>query len=285
VQKELGLSDKQKTQIRKLEAQFAQKQRQAFEKAQEGDFDPRKMMTAMGALEIEQQEAIAKILDAKQKERLSQIELQRDGLLAVAKPAVAKKLKLTSSQSEKVNAIVEEMRQAEQKLRPGPPGGPGFPGGGPPPGGGPEGFPGGGPPPGDGPGGFPGGGPPPGGDQEGFPGGGPPPGAGQADFPGGGPPPGGPDFNSEGFRAQMARMRQEREQVRKAALDGISAVLTKDQKAGFDKMLGKPFDLAQIRPGPGNPPRGARPGATSRGTSRQRTRRNAAPPPDGDEPQ
>jgi hypothetical protein len=83
----------------------------------------------------------------------------------------------------------------------------------------------------------------------------------------------------------MARMRQEREKVRKSALDQISKVLTQDQKAAFDKMLGKPFDLAQLRPGPGNPPRGARPGGTSRGTSRQRARRNAAPPQDADEPQ
>src|SRR5262249_598908 len=56
-------------------------------------------------------------------------------------------------------------------------------------------------------------------------------------------------------------------------------------EGAFNKLVGKPFDPAQLRPAPGNPPGGARPGATSGGTSRQRARRNAAPPPDGDEPQ
>ena len=186
-----------------------------------------------------------------------------------------------------MKTLVDELRQAERRLRPRPPGGgPGGPGG-----------PGGGPPPGDEQGGFPGGGLPPGGDQEGFapgglppgeegfPGGGPPPDGGQGGFAGGGPPPGDrPDFNSDEFRAQFARMRQEQEKVRKTALDGIGEVLTQDQKAAFNKMLGKPFDLAQLRPGPGNAPRGARPGA-ARGTTRPRARRNGQPPQEVDEPQ
>jgi hypothetical protein len=79
-------------------------------------------------------------------------------------------------------------------------------------------------------------------------------------------------------------MRQEWEQVRKSALDQIGQVLTAEQKAAFDSMLGKPFDLAQLRPGPGNSPRVARPGA-ARSSSRQRSRRNTAPPPDEGEPQ
>jgi hypothetical protein len=79
-------------------------------------------------------------------------------------------------------------------------------------------------------------------------------------------------------------MRQDQEKVRKTALDGIGDVLTDDQKAAFNKMLGKPFDLAQLRPGPGNPPRGGRTGP-ARGTTRQRARRNAPQSQEVGEPQ
>src|SRR5262245_38866898 len=110
----------------------------------------------MDAFIRDQEAGVAKILDKSQKNRLSEIELQREGLLAVAKPDVAAKLKLTASQSEKVKFIIDEMRQAQREAMPAPPGGFRGPGEGPPPGDGP--FPGGGPPPGEG--GFPVGRPP-----------------------------------------------------------------------------------------------------------------------------
>jgi Spy/CpxP family protein refolding chaperone len=208
VQKELGLTEKQKSQLKKLDTTMSQKRRQMFTRtrSRQGDTDPEKMRTSMDSLRSEQEEAISKILEPKQKTRLGEIELQREGIFAVARTDVAKKLKLTSTQTDKIKTIVDQMRQDERVAMPRPPEGSQGPGGGPPgenglqgggpPSGGPPGeggFPGGGPP---GEGGFQGGGPPGGGPpgEGGFQGGGPPGGGppGEGGFPGGGPPGGGP---------------------------------------------------------------------------------------------
>ncbi len=121
VQKELALSESQKSKLKKLDAGMVQKRRQSFSRRGQGEFDPEKMQSAMDKLRREQEEGIAKILDKKQKERLAEIELQREGIFAVARPDVAKKLKLTSDQTAKVKSIVEEMRKAEREAMPPPP--------------------------------------------------------------------------------------------------------------------------------------------------------------------
>jgi Spy/CpxP family protein refolding chaperone len=138
IQKELGLTEKQKSQLKKLDATMAQKRRPAFSRNREGDFDPEKMRAQMDSQRREQEEAVSKVLEPKQKTRLGEIELQREGIFAVARTDVAKKLKLTAKQSEKVKAIVDEMRKAERESMPRPP--EGFQGaGGGPAGGGPPG--------------------------------------------------------------------------------------------------------------------------------------------------
>jgi Spy/CpxP family protein refolding chaperone len=257
VQEELALTGKQKEQLRKLESTMMRKGRDAFE---QGDGDPETMRSVMDSLRRQRDGGIAKVLDKTQKARLAQIELQREGLLAVSKPEIASKLKLTSAQTKQVRSIVAQMRESMASAMPPPPGGGppqggGFPGPAGPPRGNRAGgeaqdqpgegfFPGGGPPPD--------GGPPPGGGD--FPGG-PPPGGGA--FGGGGPPPGGPpNFDSPEFRARFAKMRETMENARAAAIKKISSVLTSAQKEAFDKMLGKPFDLSKLRmgPGPGGPP-------------------------------
>ena len=188
IQKELGLTEKQKSQLKKLDTTMSQKRRQMFTRtrSRQGNTDPEKMRTSMDSLRREQEEAISNILEPKQKTRLGEIELQREGIFAVARTDVAKKLKLTSTQTDQIKTIVDQMRQDERAAMPRPPEGSqgpggGFPGGGPP---GENGFQGDSPPGGGlpGEGGFQGGGPP---GEAGFPGGGPP---GEAGFPGGGPP-------------------------------------------------------------------------------------------------
>jgi Spy/CpxP family protein refolding chaperone len=291
VQKELKLTEQQKSQLKKLDSAMQQKRRQAFSKGRQGDFDPEKMRTSMDSLRREQEKAISEILDKAQKACLAEIELQREGLLAVARTEIATKLKLTTTQSEQARKIVDDMRQAQREAMPPPP--QGFPGpGGGPPGGGPPGENGlqGGGPPGGGPpgeggfsGGPPGGGPP---GEGGFPGGGPP--QGQGAFPGGGPPPGGqPDFGSDEFRAQFEKLRRQQEKIRTDASKQIAAVLTPEQKAAFDKMQGKPFDLSSLRPAPGRggSPRATRPGGRSRSQTKQRARRGADQVPSDDQPQ
>ncbi len=317
IQKELGLTEKQKSQLKKLDTTMSQKRRQMFTRtrSRQGNTDPEKMRTSMDSLRREQEEAVSKILEPKQKTRLGEIELQREGIFAVARTDVAKKLKLTSTQTDKIKTIVDQMRQDERVAMPrppegsqgpggGPPGENGFQGGGPPSGGPPGegGFPGGGPPgeggfqgggpPGEG--GFPGGGPP---GEGGFQGGGPPGGGppGEGGFPGGGPPgenglqgggpPGGgrPDFGSDEFRAQFDKMRKQQEKIRTTATKQITEVLTAEQKTSFNKMQGKPFDLSSLRDGPSNGPRNStratRSAGRTKAQTKQRARRGAEPEP------
>jgi len=306
VQKELGLTEKQKSQLKKLDSTMSQKRRQMFTRtrSRQGDTDPEKMRTSMDSLRSEQAEAISKILEPKQKTRLGEIELQREGIFAVARTDVAKKLKLTSTQTDKIKTIVDQMRQDERVAMPrppegsqgpgsGPPGENGLQGGGPPSGGPPgEGGLQGGGPPGEGGfqgGSFQGGGPP---GENGLQGGGPP---GEGGFPGGGPPgenglqgggpPGGgrPDFGSDEFHAQFDKMRKEQEKIRTTATKQITEVLTAEQKTSLNKMQGKPFDLSSLRDGPGNGPRNStratRSAGRTKAQTKQRVRRGAEPEP------
>jgi Spy/CpxP family protein refolding chaperone len=295
IQKELGLTEKQKSQLKKLDTTMSQKRRQMFTRtrSRQGNTDPEKMRTSMDSLRREQEEAISNILEPKQKTRLGEIELQREGIFAVARTDVAKKLKLTSTQTDKIKTIVDQMRQDERAAMPRPPEGSqgpgsGFPGGGPPgengfqgdgpPGGGlpgEGGFQGGGPP---GEGDFPGGGPP---GEAGFQGGGPP---GEAGFQGGGPPGRGrPDFGNDELRAQFETMRKQQEKIRATATKQISEVLTAEQKTFFSKMQGKPFDLSSLRDGPSNGPgnstRATRSTGRIKAQTKQRARRGAEPEP------
>jgi hypothetical protein len=222
VQEDLGLNEKQKGRLKQLDASMMQRRRDSFQMAGEGGLDPEAMRSTMDNLRREQEAAASKILDKTQKARLTQIELQREGVLAVARKEIAAKLKLTATQSKKIKAIVDEMQQTMARSMPRPPG---------------DGFPG--RPPGGG------------GAQNGEVGGGPPQGGGN---PGGGPPQGRggpPDFDNEEVRARFAKMREDGEKLRTAATKQVEEVLTKDQRVVFDKLLGKPFDFSTIRPGPG----------------------------------
>jgi len=295
IQKELGLTEKQKSQLKKLDTTMSQKRRQMFTRSRQGGTDREQMGKAMDSLRREQEEAISNILEPKQKTRLGEIDLQREGIFAVARTDVAKKLKLTSTQTDQIKTIVDQMRKDERAAMPrppdgfqgpgggppggGPPGENGFQGGGPP-GGGPPGeggFQGGGPPGGGPPGegGFPGGGPPGGGPpgEGGFQGGGPP---GEGGFPGGGPPGGGrPDFGNDEFRAQFEKMRKQMDKIRATATKQISEVLTAEQKTSFSKMQGKAFDLSLLRPGPGNGPGNSTRATRSTGRTKAQTKRRA----------
>ena len=283
IQKELGLTEKQKSQLKKLDTTMSQKHRQMFTRtrSRQGDTDPEKMRTSMDSLRSEQAEAISKILEPKQKTRLGEIELQREGIFAVARTDVAKKLKLTSTQTDKIKTIVDQMRQDERAAMPRPPEGSQGPGSGPP---GENGLQGGGPPSGG----------PPG--EGGLQDGGPP---GEGGLQGGGPPGGDPpgenglqggglrwrpaDFGSDEFHAQFDKMRKEQEKIRTTATKQITEVLTAEQKTSLNKMQGKPFDLSSLRDGPGNGPRNStratRSAGRTKAQTKQRVRRGAEPEP------
>lgn len=54
----------------------------------------------------------------------------------------------------------------------------------------------------------------------------------------------------------MAKMRETMDKARADANQKIGDILTKDQKAAFDKMLGEAFDVSKLRPNFGRPPGG-----------------------------
>jgi hypothetical protein len=175
--------------------------------------------------------AVARILSDAQRERLSQLELQREGLLAVARKEIATGIGLTTAQSKQVRDVVDEMRRSVEPSMPVPPR----------PGSGPSGArgngvdekaPGGGeliPIPLDGPGPLPPGGP----------------GAGVGPVPGAGPPPNGlPNLGDPRVQAQLDKVRKAMEEARATATRRIAGILTAKQRGAFDKLLGKPFDFS-----------------------------------------
>ena len=116
VQKELNLSDDQKKQIetlgqdvrakvrasigsvnfqelRNLSEEEREKMRKKFEEATKG---------------IDEQ--VSKVLESKQVERLHQLQLQREGAMALSRPDVIKKLDLSEEQQAKIKKILEEAR-------------------------------------------------------------------------------------------------------------------------------------------------------------------------------
>jgi len=113
VQKELKLTDDQKTKIYSMARTASQKGREMMRSmaSSGGGVNPQMMMQAGMQIRQETEQSIAKILDTKQKERLDQIVLRVEGPIAVARPEIAEKLRLNSTQNEKIQGIVMEMRQ------------------------------------------------------------------------------------------------------------------------------------------------------------------------------
>ncbi len=231
VQEELKLTAKQKTQLRSVDEAAKVGRQELFAAAQENGMDPQAIGEQMTAIRKEQDAKVGRVLDKKQKARLDQIKLQRDGLLAASRPDVASKLKVTNPQSKQIKKVIETMNREVAAAMPPPP----------------EGF--GGPP-----GGFPGpdGGPPGAGNGDG---GATPKKKGGNRTAGGNakgqPGPGGADV--EAFRAKMEQGVQGMRKARESASGQIEAILTEDQKSAWAKLIGEPFDVSTLQPGPGVP--------------------------------
>lgn len=261
VQKDLNITAKQKTQLRSVEEATKSGAREIFAAARENGIDPQAIGEQMTALRQDQEARIGRLLDKKQKTRLSQIKLQREGLTAVTRSEVSSKLKITNPQTKQIKKILESMNKEIGSAMPAPPQGFGPPGGPP---GGADGFfdvPKAGPPGGDnngnGNGGAParkkGGNRPPAnktdaGNDPNAPGGQGGPGAGG---PGGFGGPGAP--NMEDFREKMTKAFETMGKARESAVKQIEDILTDDQKSAWTKLIGEPFDLSTIQPGPGGP--------------------------------
>jgi Spy/CpxP family protein refolding chaperone len=256
VQKDLNLTTKQKTQLRSVEEATKANMREMFAAVRENGIDPQAMGEQITAFRQEQEANASRVLDKKQKARLSQIKLQRDGMIAVSRSEVASKLKITIPQTKQIKKVVEAMNKEIAAAMPpmpegfgGPPGGFGGPPGGGPPGG--EGN--------DNGDGAPtpkkkGGNRPPAKNGDA---GNDPNGAGGQDGPGGpggfgGPGgPGSPEFAE--FQAKMEKGFETMGKARESAAKQIEAILTDDQKAAWTKLTGDPFDLSTLKQGPGGP--------------------------------
>jgi hypothetical protein len=113
VQKELKLSDEQKTKVYSFAKTANQKNREMMQTMAMGggNANPQMMMEGWMKLRQETDQSIAGILDAKQKERLDQIALRAEGPLAVARPEIAQKVGLNDNQKQYVQEIMMQMRQ------------------------------------------------------------------------------------------------------------------------------------------------------------------------------
>ncbi len=139
VQTELKLTDAQKTKVDETMARLRDQRRGAFQDLR--GQGPEAFQKKMAEWQASEDKQVAAILDADQQKRYHQLQLQRQGVAAIADKAVADTLKLSEEQRGKVQAVLTEQRQAMRSLFGGPrgPDGPG----GPPPGAGPDGGTGG----------------------------------------------------------------------------------------------------------------------------------------------
>jgi hypothetical protein len=251
VQKELNLTDAQKQKISKIDAQLKEKAEQARSLvAPKPDqyFNPEmaragmeEMKQTVQALHSEADAVVTRELQRKQRTRLEQIKLQADGPLAFERPEVLEHLNLGVNQIELIQAILDEGRgRLEQSggfmmRTAGPMPGPGFG-------------------PGSGPGAGPG--------ASGGTGTGVGTGAGKGkgksasgDAGSGGAPQPPQDlskkFSSKEFqdqlKAQFEKRRKETQGVRDQMMQAIGKVLSRGQRASYNKLLGEPFDLKPLQ--------------------------------------
>lgn len=140
VQEELKLTDEQKTQVKQTNEAIGKKRQELFAgfrrnngnnnngnnndpNAQDAPPmpDPEVMRANMEALHAQADKVFGKILNKTQMARLGQIDLQRQGPMAVFRPDIAKKLNIDEEQMEQMqqvqNESMEQMKESFQARR------------------------------------------------------------------------------------------------------------------------------------------------------------------------
>jgi hypothetical protein len=113
VQKELKLDEAQLDLLKQVGAELQQKGQALFQNSQSlSDEERRKRFTDF---RLESDKKIGELLDAKQKERLRQLELQREGLRVLGRADVQEQLKLSADQKSKIQATMDAERTTMQK--------------------------------------------------------------------------------------------------------------------------------------------------------------------------
>jgi vacuolar-type H+-ATPase subunit H len=110
VQKELKLDDAQVDLLKQLNTELREKGRTLFQNAQ--NLSPEERDKRFADFRTESTKKIGEILDAKQKTRLRQLELQQSGMRGLSRPDVQDELKLTGDQRSKIKAAIDGEREA-----------------------------------------------------------------------------------------------------------------------------------------------------------------------------
>jgi hypothetical protein len=246
LQEELEVTEEQKAALEKTNDDMNNRRRDLFRQmfgqrgGQRGPGggrpDPEAMRQMMAAMAAESEKVVLSVLEPEQRQRLTQIGLQIEGPLAVARPEVAKKLNISPPKQQEIQFIMNQLDMELQQLNQsrmermagmfrGGPGGPG----------GPEEQ--------LGPGGVGGPGGARGGQQRGAFAGRPDQGRGEGEE--------GEDgrrgnFDREAFAEEMREMGEEQDRILKKAEALIAKSLTAKQKQTFNKLLGEPYDIAKL---------------------------------------
>jgi len=112
VQKELKLDPAQVDLLKGLQAESEAKLRALFERARSNGGSRESSRAEFEKLRAEQDRQVAEILDARQKARLKQLEIQQAGVRALGQPAVQKHLALTAEQKQKIGQALENEGEA-----------------------------------------------------------------------------------------------------------------------------------------------------------------------------
>ncbi len=116
VQKELSLSEQQKTKLQELAEKTREEARERFSGARDLSQEERRkrfedMREEMQERAEKLQKQITEILKPEQVKRLRQIELQQQGPAALMRPVVAETVGLTDEQKEKLQQIASDTRE------------------------------------------------------------------------------------------------------------------------------------------------------------------------------
>src|SRR5947208_3431989 len=111
VQAELKLTDDQKTKVTDAMAKLREQRQNSNQDFQSLSQEERQKL--MAQRRAEDDKALADVLNADQMKRYHQLQLQQQGLTAVASDkAVADELKITDEQKTKIQSIVDDQRNA-----------------------------------------------------------------------------------------------------------------------------------------------------------------------------
>jgi hypothetical protein len=116
VQAELELTEAQKIRAEDFARDASEKTRELSQAMRQPGVSAQALMAASASLRDENEQALGQILDSGQKRRFDEISLQVEGPLAIARPEVARKLNLTSAQSQRVQTVMSQFQQAQRQL-------------------------------------------------------------------------------------------------------------------------------------------------------------------------